>query len=245
MVNNRTNNGFIKKGRRTFVEMRKNMINYEEKLKKFWGKEVVRGNLIWPNENVIRFVKQNIKDKQNVILDFGCGAGRNTIALAKEGYNIIGMDYSAEAIEISEKKAKNEKLNIKFVVNQENKIPLPNESVDAVIANGSMFYNTLEDTINLLKNINCVLKNEGMFWADWRSTKDSLYGMGEEIEENFYLLNEESRRGGCTYYFFDKEKLINTYNEAGFNIIAIDTYEYTQNNGKNLSSWFIVNARKM
>lgn len=38
MVNNRTNNGFIKKGRRTFVEMREDMINYEEKLKKFfWG----------------------------------------------------------------------------------------------------------------------------------------------------------------------------------------------------------------
>lgn len=120
----------------------------------------------------------------------------------------------------------------------------PNESVDAVIANGSMFYNTLEDTVKLLKNINCVLKNEGVFWADWRSIKDSLYGMGEEIEENFYLL-EESGREECTYHFFDKYKLINIYREAGFNIIAIDTYEYTQNNGKNLSLWFIVNARKM
>lgn len=65
----------------------------EKRNQEFWAKEVVRANLIWPDEFVIRFVKRNFRNiADTVVLDYGCGAGRNAIALAKEGYQVIAMD---------------------------------------------------------------------------------------------------------------------------------------------------------
>ena len=85
-----------------------------ENTRRFWGNEVVRGNLIWPDENVIRFVKRNYKPG-NIILDFGCGTGRNAVALSKDGYNCIAMDYTEKAINFIKQKAKEENLNISTV----------------------------------------------------------------------------------------------------------------------------------
>ena len=79
-------------------------MDINQEAKKFWGKEIKRANLLWPNEYAIRFVKRNFHDKSSVILDFGCGAGRNAIALAMEGYKMIAMDYSQEAIDLARKK---------------------------------------------------------------------------------------------------------------------------------------------
>lgn len=79
------------------------MNTYFEKTREFWGKEIVRGNLIYPNVNVIRFVKRNMVPG-STILDFGCGAGRNTIALSMEGYKCIAMDYTDEALEKTKQK---------------------------------------------------------------------------------------------------------------------------------------------
>lgn len=80
-------------------------MDINQETKKFWDKEITNANLIWPNEHVIRFVKRNFRDRNSVILDFGCGTGRNAIALAMEGYNMIAMDYSEEAIELARKKS--------------------------------------------------------------------------------------------------------------------------------------------
>ena len=51
--------------------------------KKFWKEETVRGKLVYPDEQVIRFIKKNA-DKDDTILDFGCGYGRHAISLGLE-----------------------------------------------------------------------------------------------------------------------------------------------------------------
>ena len=79
-----------------------------EQTRKFWGEEILRGNLVWPDERVIRFVKKNFKVPA-VLLDFGCGAGRNAIALAQEGFEIVAMDYTQEAVQAVKRKAESEK----------------------------------------------------------------------------------------------------------------------------------------
>lgn len=212
--------------------------------KEFWGKEVTTANLVWPNESIIKFVKKNISDRNSKILDFGCGAGRNAIALAMEGYQMIAMDYSEEAIKLVEEKANEKLLDIQCVINKNINVPLEKESVNAIVANGSLFYNGWSETIDLLSNLHNILDANGLMWADWRAKEDSLYGMGEKIEDGYFAMNEESGRSGCCYHFWDLAQLEDIYIKSGFKIVSIDKYMYTENNESKKNVWYHVISKK-
>ncbi|MGI2296567.1 class I SAM-dependent methyltransferase [Paenibacillus sp. GXUN7292] len=47
------------------------------------------------------FVKEFLDDKA-VVLDIGCGSGRDTFSFANDGYEVVGIDRSVEAIKINE-----------------------------------------------------------------------------------------------------------------------------------------------
>lgn len=214
--------------------------------KEFWDKEIVRGNLIWPDEQVIRFVKRNYKPNSGIkILDFGCGAGRNTVALIQEGYHVIAMDYNESGLMLLKKKMRNLKENmVEYRLNNGLEIPIDNESVDGIVADGSLFYYNRIDTINLLKNLRVCLKKNGLMWADWRNKQDSLYGQGVEVEKGLFRLGEGSGREQCCYFFIERQELYALYEAAGFSIKSIDEYTYTTNNGDKRCAYYHVVAQK-
>jgi ubiquinone/menaquinone biosynthesis C-methylase UbiE len=74
-----------------------------------------------------------IKDKEK-ILDAGTGTGRFARYFAKRSKKIIAMDASQAMLKEAEKKAKEEKIeeNIDFISGDIEKIPLKNNSVDAI-----------------------------------------------------------------------------------------------------------------
>lgn len=223
--------------------------------KEYWNNEILRGNLVWPDEQVIRFVKRNFKPNSAFkILDFGCGAGRDTIALAQDGYQMIAMDYNQSGLDIINAKAEHLGLsNVQCIKNSGLDVPLKSESVQAIFADGSLFYYTQEDTLKLLGNLRKCLSSGGLFWANWRNKSDSLYrnslddshnGGGRIIEGGLLALGTGSKREGCYYYFAELDELKKLYSNAGFTIKSIDTYTYTQNNGTVQCSWYHIVAEK-
>lgn len=221
--------------------IKENMFN---DTKAFWEEEIVRGNLRWPTDSVIRFVKRYYQEPSKTrILDFGCGGGRNTIALAMDGYHMVAMDYTSSAMDLVKEK-NTDNYAIELVQNQGIDISLMPESVDGIIADGSMFYNDENDTIELMKNLLKTLKSGGRFWADWRSVEDSLYHMGQKLGQGLVLLNKESKRENCYYFFCDKATLKQMYEEAGFVVEQMEDYRYTMNNGTRLCAYYHVVAIK-
>lgn len=210
--------------------------DYFEKCRKYWANAIVQGALKYPEPQVIRFVKRNFKSPVT-ILDFGCGAGRDSLALANEGYNVIAMDYNQSGLDILH--SQNNSINT--ICSHDIEVPLPEESVDAIICDGSLFYNDLENTVVLLSNLRKVLKKNGLIWADWRTKNDSLYGKGELIGEDYYLLKD---RANATYLFMSEENLRKVYSAAGFIIESIDIGGFSVNNRETVNEWFYVVAKK-
>ncbi|KAI9019789.1 S-adenosyl-L-methionine-dependent methyltransferase [Hyaloraphidium curvatum] len=53
-------------------------------------------------DKMVQWVVGKVEDKTARILDVGCGNGHLLFALAEEGYsNLVGVDYSADAVELS------------------------------------------------------------------------------------------------------------------------------------------------
>ena len=76
-----------------------------------------------PEPYLVEFLeKENIKPCDAI--DLGCGTGNEAIFLAKKGFNVTGVDISQAAIKEAEKKSKDARLNVKFIVSDIAKLKL-------------------------------------------------------------------------------------------------------------------------
>ncbi|MDL2246614.1 class I SAM-dependent methyltransferase, partial [Methanobrevibacter sp. OttesenSCG-928-K11] len=84
--------------------------------------------------------KELILDKNDTVLDIGCGEGTITIPLAKKVKKVIGLDSAPKMLELLEDKAKKENItNIETVLSDIEDIPSKNlENIDVVIASRSL-----------------------------------------------------------------------------------------------------------
>ena len=57
--------------------------------------------LKWPDEMVVRFLAKNNGKRNQRVLDLGCGSGRHSELLIKQGYQVYGCDVSAAAIKMT------------------------------------------------------------------------------------------------------------------------------------------------
>jgi SAM-dependent methyltransferase len=71
--------------------------------------------------------------KPNTILDLGCGTGGHALILAKRGYDVVGVDRSGKMLEVARRRAKADKLPIKFIKGDITSLSL-NKKFDAVIS---------------------------------------------------------------------------------------------------------------
>lgn len=106
-------------------------------------------------------------NKDARILELCCGTGRLAIPIAKDGYNISGVDYTASMLERAKEKASQAGLKINFIeadirtLNLQEKfdlIFLPFNSIHHLYKN--------EDLFEVLKVVRNHLKEKGLFLLD-------------------------------------------------------------------------------
>ena len=120
------------------------------------------------NLSDLQFYKRWLpKNKEARILELCCGTGRLTLPIAKEGYNISGVDYTSSMLEQAKVKATEAGLNIEFIeadirtLNLSEKYDLifiPFNSIHHLYQNKDLF-----KTFNVVKNH---LKKGGLFLLD-------------------------------------------------------------------------------
>jgi len=86
-------------------------------LQDYWEKEYENTATQFDVEQPDRWIAE-LEEKgkiQGNILDAGCGPGRTSLYLAKLGYNVVGTDIAANAIERAQAKAAKEKIKVEFL----------------------------------------------------------------------------------------------------------------------------------
>jgi ubiquinone/menaquinone biosynthesis C-methylase UbiE len=91
-----------------------------------------------PNATLLRFAGEERERGARRALDLGCGAGRNAVPLAGQGWNVIGLDLSAPMLLAAVERARAERPvgNVNLVMAPMEQLPFASTSVDLVIAHG-------------------------------------------------------------------------------------------------------------
>jgi SAM-dependent methyltransferase len=119
-----------------------------------------------------------IEFKGDSVLDLCCGPGRHAISLAKRGFSVTAVDRTSFFLEKGRQRAKSEKLDIEFVLQDMISFKRP-ESFDLALNLWTSFgfFDRKEDDLIVLDNIYQSLKSGGVCLID-------LFGK-ETLAEDF------------------------------------------------------------
>ena len=149
-------------------------------------------------EYLVNLIKKQGSDVKN-ILELGCGTGNITLKLLENGYEIVGIDYSDEMLEIAREKTLEYDSKVFFLSQDITELDLDIYEIDCVIAVNDTFNYILENNElkDIFKYIYDRLKKGGAFVFDISSfyklsviLGNNTFGETQEdkayIWENFY-----------------------------------------------------------
>lgn len=95
------------------------------------------------------------------ILDAGCGDGYGSFLLSEHGYQVVGVDISAEMVEKANKRSRTEGLS--FAQGDLTALPFNDETFSGIMAINSIEWT--EDPLQAINEIKRVTKSGGIFCA--------------------------------------------------------------------------------
>lgn len=136
--------------------------------------------------------------------DIGCGTGRNALFLAQKGYTVDAIDFSEEALNIAQDRARKLNLKVNWILDNVNKYEFPTKEYNVIVIS---FFHPQQKITEIKKS----LKEEGII-----------------IMENHISTEDEINRGPSNPHFrFEPNELLNIF--SNFQILfyeeGIETYE--------------------
>ncbi|MBP9091382.1 class I SAM-dependent methyltransferase [bacterium] len=128
------------------------------------------------------------------VLDLGCGSGWLSVYLARQGFDVVGVDVSAQAINLANTWASQEDLKISFDVGDASQLQYQAGSFDAVVANSIFEHFPMKQAQLLTDKVNSMLKEGGVFVGCFDKVGG---GPGEyyTLEDGTHVYTDKARKG--------------------------------------------------
>lgn len=157
-------------------------------------------------------INSNLVQERNTILDLGCGTGTLTELLAREGYDMIGVDNAEEMLRIAMEKRERSGLDILYLLQDMRELELYG-TVGAVVSVCDSLNYLLdeEDIVQTFDRVNNYLYPQGIFIFDFNTVYKYQTVIGDAtIAEN---------REDCSFIwenYYHEEQEINEYDLTVF-----------------------------
>jgi SAM-dependent methyltransferase len=152
------------------------------------------------------------------VLELGCGTGNDAARLAREGFNVVATDLSAEAVTAARQKY-GDLLDLR-VVDMAAGLPFTTAGFDAVMANVALHMFTDAVTRAVFSEVRRVLREGGLFLFhvnahDDRPLRERARPVLRELEPDYVL-----EKAGQTVRFFSRTYLDDLL--TGWQVVMLD-----------------------
>ena len=166
--------------------------------------------------------------KDGLLLDLGCGTGSLTELLAERGYDMIGIDYSEEMLDLAMEKRMESGKDILYLCQDMREFELYGTVAAVVSICDCMNYITEpEDLVTVFELVNNYLDPEGIFIFDLNTEYKYEMVMGDStiaedredssfIWENQYEKEEKINIYDVSIFIKEKEDLYRKYHETHY-----------------------------
>lgn len=204
----------------------------------------------YPDLSVIRFVARNfykVEDRSTIkILELGSGTGANLWYLAREGFDVYGIDGSESGVSRSIEKLSLEGLSASVEVGDINNLfdVYQENYFDAIIDIECLCCNTMLESINILKTANEILKPGGLLLSKTFSNQTFIGENPTIVGEMEYSHVDNGPLSGHGFVrLIDNVGIEEMYLKT-FKRVSIDTVEYSLNdNTMKISEWVVVGQK--
>lgn len=174
-------------------------------------------------------ISQNLRQERNTILDLGCGTGTLTELLARQGYDMIGVDNAQEMLQIAMEKRDSSGLDILYLLQDMRELELYG-TVGAVVSVCDAINYLLEeeDILQTFRLVHNYLYPGGVFLFDFNTVYKYACVIGDTtiaenredcsfIWENYYHEEEEMNEYDLTIFARAKgEALFQRFQETHY-----------------------------
>ena len=164
-----------------------------------------------PRPILVEIIKKDLINKGKA-LDICCGAGTNSIYLAKNGFQVTAIDISSIALNYVLEKKKKENLMIDLIRSSFVNLSFCSEIFDFIFDMGCFHHVEIEDRIYFIKGVSRTLK-----------------------KHSFYLLTCFSEKNGPSWNHFTENQLIKLFSPF-FKIVK--STHYSSLEGDNVIRYF-------
>lgn len=173
--------------------------------------------LRYPVEFVIRFFyKSGHQHRQGHVVELGCGSGNNLMLYQAYGWQVTGIDISAEAIDNARHNLGGQARLIQHDLNHG--IPESLDApIDVLLMPYSLCYLSRNSVVTCLRQLAPKLAPDAEVFISLRTPEDYRYGRGVQTERNGFILNtkETGEDGLLNVFYFDHEIVALLCDELG------------------------------
>jgi ubiquinone/menaquinone biosynthesis C-methylase UbiE len=150
-------------------------------------------------------------DKPNpIILDVGCGDGRHSIMIDRNGGRATGIDLSKSML----REAKTLYPGGDFREADMRELPFDNDFFDGIWSSGSIYHITKADAKKVVREFRRVIKTEGVVAVNFK------LGQGESLEAN-----PKSYSGSPRYFaYYTEDEMKDLFGSFGFDEVESCTF---------------------
>jgi SAM-dependent methyltransferase len=161
-----------------------------------------------PLPEVAEYAKDLKREGATTILDVGCGAGRHSILLGKQGFQVVALDISETALRILDGRLKAASVdNVALVKHEMWDLPFIDGYFDGIICTNVLHHGRLVEIKRTIGEVRRVMREGASAFIVALSAADFRRGNGRKLEPNTYVFTEGDERG-IIHHFFPRSELV-------------------------------------